>query len=322
MIRVLKPGLETTVQDHGRYGYYSIAFPPSGAMDFYSYTLGNLLVGNAKTAASLEITYLGPELEFLCETIIAITGAELPPKINGVPVPQWEAIRVKNGDLLSFDHLKSGARAYVAVAGGIETPPVMGSRSTYSLSGIGGYEGRSLKQGDMLPIGNMNNKSVTPGVTIPAQYTPHFRKTSEIRVLVGLCSYRFTEESKSLFFQTEWLITPDANRVGYRLKGERLAFVPREQPFGAGSNPSNVIDNFYPVGSIQIPDGIEPIVLLRDAVTAGGFVTLGSVITADLNIMAQAKTNEKIHFTAVTIEQALAAQKEMMEKIKQVEERI
>jgi len=152
-IRVKQPGLLTTVQDTGRFGEYSIGIPPSGAMDVFAYQVGNYLVGNEEGAAGLEITYLGPQLEFTENTVIAITGAEMPPKINGEEVPTWEALRVEEGDILSFDYLKSGARSYLAVAGGIDVPVFMHSRSTYTLIGLGGHEGRALQEGDELKVG-------------------------------------------------------------------------------------------------------------------------------------------------------------------------
>ncbi|MFC4766198.1 biotin-dependent carboxyltransferase family protein [Effusibacillus consociatus] len=322
MIKVVKPGLQTTVQDLGRIGYYEIGMPPSGAMDKYSFTIANLLVGNEENSATLEITYMGPELEFQQDTRIAITGGEIPPKVNGQPVPMWETLVIKKGDVLSFDFVKQGARVYLAVAGGIDVPLIMGSRSTYTLCGIGGFEGRALQAGDLLQIGNMQTKSVKPGTRIPFELIPQFAKTHEIRVLMGLCSYRLTEESKNRFLTIDWTVTPEANRVGYRFKGERLNFIPREQPFGAGSNPSNVVDLGYPIGSIQVPDGIEPIALLNDAVTGGGYATIATVISADLNRMAQIKTNEKARFVPVSLEQALAARKEVKSNIEKVKSAI
>jgi biotin-dependent carboxylase-like uncharacterized protein len=322
VIKVRKPGLQTTVQDRGRIGYYHIGLPPSGAMDPFAYTVGNLLVGNDENAASLEITYMGPELEFGEDTFISVTGAEIPPKINGEPIPMWEAVKVKAGDVLSFGIVKGGARAYVAVAGGIDVPVKLGSRSTYTLCGIGGYEGRPLKTGDVLKIGGQQVRRAEPGTRVPEEYWPSFSPFSEIRVMMGLCSYRLTEESKRTFLETEWTVTPEANRVGYRFKGTRLHFVPREQPFGAGSNPSNVVDLGYPIGSIQVPDGIEPIALLNDAVTGGGYATIATVISADLAKVGQMKTNEKARFVPVTREEALAARREEQKRIAEVKERI
>lgn len=315
MINVLKPGLFTTIQDYGRPGYYEIGLPPSGAIDKYSYAIGNLLVGNHENAASLEVTYMGPELEFLHDATIAITGGDIPPKVNGTVVPMWQTISVKAGDVLSFDFVKSGARVYIAVAGGIDVPIVMNSRSTYTPSAIGGLDGRTLRTGDNLKIGSLKEISVKIGAKIPSEYIPDFSNHHEIRVVIGLCSYRLTEDSMNRFLNIEWTVTPEANRIGYRFKGERLAFKPRQQPFGAGSNPSNVVDVGYPVGSIQVPDGIEPIALLNDAVTGGGYATIATVISTDLDLMAQIKINEKVHFVAVSLEDALNVRKTTRERL-------
>ncbi|MGG0940201.1 biotin-dependent carboxyltransferase family protein [Brevibacillus centrosporus] len=318
MIKVIKPGLQTTVQDKGRIGFYEIGMPPSGAMDQYSYTVANLLVGNQPHAAVLEITYLGPELLFEKDMHISLTGGNMPPKINGEPVPMWETLAVREGDVLSFDFVKSGARVYLAVEGGIDVPVIMNSRSTYTLIGIGGFEGRPLAAGDVLQTGEMKEKEVRAGSKISDADIPSFGKTHEIRVVVGLCSYRLTEESKQSFLQTEWTVTPEANRIGYRHRGERLQFVEREQPFGAGSNPSNVTDLGYPIGSIQVPDGVEPIVLLHDAVTGGGYATIATVISSDLNRMGQIKTNEKVRFVSVSMSEALQARRETQEKLRRI----
>lgn len=320
MIKVLKPGLDTTVQDNGRIGYYELGMPPSGAMDQFSYTVGNWLTGNQDGAASLEITYMGPELEFQQDAIIAITGAELPPKINKESVSMWETVHVKSGDILTFDFVKGGARSYLSVAGGIDVPKVMQSRSTYTLIGIGGFEGRSIKQGDILHVGKDVEKSVKQGTQIPTEHIPQFTKHHEIRAVLGLCSYRLTDYSKEHFFDIDWTVTPEANRVGYRFKGEKVDFIPREQPFGAGSDPSNVVDLGYPVGSIQIPGGVEPIALLNDAVTAGGYVTVATIISTDLNRIAQTKTNEKVKFESITHNQALEARRKHKNKLMNIKE--
>lgn len=322
MIHIISPGLQTTVQDNGRIGFYEVGMPPSGAMDKYSYQVSNLLVGNNESAATLEITYLGPTLEFEEDAVIALTGGEIPPKINGEPVPMWETLAVKAGDQLSFDFVKQGARVYLAVAGGIDVPLIMDSRSTYTLCGIGGLEGRPLQENDKLAIGNECIRTVQAGTRIADHLIPTFSKKHEIRVVLGLCSYRLTEESKERFFSIDWSVTPEANRVGYRFKGERLSFVEREQPFGAGSNPSNVVDLGYPIGSIQVPDGVEPIALLHDAVTGGGYATIATIISADLNKMGQIKTNESVRFVSVTMEEALAARKELKNKIAEVKQQL
>ncbi|HIV73827.1 MAG TPA: biotin-dependent carboxyltransferase family protein [Candidatus Pseudogracilibacillus intestinigallinarum] len=322
MIKVLQPGLQTTVQDIGRIGHYEVGMPPSGAMDKYAFTTSNLLVGNDENSAVLEITYMGPKLQFEEDAVIAITGGEIPPKINDEPVAMWETLEIKGGDVLSFDFVKGGARVYLAVRGGIDVPVIMESRSTYTLCGIGGLDGRQLQEGDTLAIGNEAKVDVQIGQAIDASLIPTYGKSHEIRVIMGLCSYRLTEESKQKFFDLEWQVTPEANRVGYRFKGERLNFVEREQPFGAGSNPSNVVDLGYPIGSIQVPDGVEPIALLNDAVTGGGYVTIATIISTDLDKMAQIKSGEKVKFISLTIEEALEARKEVKEKLDQIRKQL
>lgn len=315
MIKVLKPGLETTVQDGGRVGLYEIGMPPSGAMDQYSFAIANQLVGNTENAATLEITYMGPSLEFQQDTKIAITGGDIQPKINNNQVPLWTTLAIKAGDVLSFDFVKFGARVYLAIKGGIQVPLVFNSRSTYTLCGIGGYQGRALKEGDILQVGINSEMNVPVKTTIPASFIPKYSKFHDIRVVFGLCSYRLTEESKEKFLTTEWIVTPEANRVGYRFKGDPLQFVPRKQPFGAGSNLSNVVDLGYPIGSIQV-NGIEPIALLHDAVTGGGYATIATIISTDLSRMAQVKTNDRVRFVSVTIDEAIQARKEQKEKLR------
>ncbi|HLR72152.1 MAG TPA: biotin-dependent carboxyltransferase family protein [Pseudogracilibacillus sp.] len=322
MINVIQPGLQTTVQDSGRIGHYEVGMPPSGAMDNYSYRISNLLVGNDESAAALEITYIGPVLEFESDTIIALTGGEMPPKLNENPIPMWEAVPVKAGDRLSFDFVKQGARVYLAVAGGIDVPLIMNSRATYTLCGIGGYEGRALQENDQLKIGNAQVRASKAGDRINKKHIPTFSKQHEIRIIPGLCNYRLTEESKQRFLDVIWTVTPEADRVGYRFKGERLNFVEREQPFGAGSDPANVVDQGYPIGSIQLPDGVEPIALLNDAVTGGGYVTIGTIISSDLNKMAQIKTGEKVKFVSVNLEEALKARTEVKDSLNKIREQL
>jgi len=317
-IRVKSPGLLTTVQDSGRFGEYDIGMPPSGAMDVFSYGVGNYLVGNEDGAAGLEITYFGPELEFTEDAVIAVTGAEMPPKINGEEAPTWETLQVREGDVLSFDYLKNGARSYLAVAGGVDVPVFMHSRSTYTLIGLGGHEGRALKEGDELQIGNARNGEARIGKRVQDDHIPRYTKGTELRVIIGLASYRLTEESMQEFLNVEWTVTPDADRVGYRYRGGELGFVEREQPAGAGADPANVVDFGYPIGSIQVPGGVEPIVLMNDAVTGGGYATIGTVISADRDRLAQSKTNDKTRFRSIELEEALAAREDRRKRLAEI----
>ena len=317
-IRVVQPGLLTTVQDTGRFGEYAIGMPPSGAMDVFSYQVGNYLVGNEEGAAGLEITYFGPELTFTEDPVIAITGADMPPKINGEEVPTWETLGVREGDVLSFDYLKNGARSYLAVAGGIDVPVFMHSRSTYTLIGLGGHEGRALQEGDELAVGEDGDRSERVGTAVAREQLPAFYDETELRVIIGLASYRLTEESMQEFLNTTWTVTPDADRVGYRYRGGELKFVEREQPAGAGADQANVVDFGYPIGSIQVPGGVEPIVLLNDAVTGGGYATIGTVISADRDKLAQTKTNDKTRFRSVDLDEALRAREERRQQMAEI----
>lgn len=319
MIRVVEGGLSTTIQDSGRFGLYHLGVPPSGALDGFSYHVGNMLVGNAEGAASLEATYLGPTLEFTEDAIVAVTGADLPPSVDGEEKPTWEAFEVKAGATLSFSYLRGGARAYVSVAGGIDIAEVLGSRSTYTLTGVGGYEGRAVTSGDELAVGQppANGKSRI-GARVAEEDRPAFSKEVELRVMMGLCAYRLTDETVEGFLAAEWTITPDADRVGYRYRGIELEFVEREPPFGAGHDPSNVVDLGYPIGSIQVPGGVEPILLLNDAVTGGGYATIGTVVSADLDRVAQSKTHEKTRFRSVSLEEALQARAERRRRLEKI----
>jgi biotin-dependent carboxylase-like uncharacterized protein len=309
-IKVLKPGLATTVQDLGRPGYYHIGIPLSGGMDRHALTAANLLVGNAKGAAVLEAVFMGPELGFTDDAMVAITGAELPPKLDGEPRESWASIKVKRGQKLSFDFLKKGARAYIAVAGGIDVPVVLGSRSTYTLGAIGGFKGRKLEAGDELPVGAAAT-AVKEGRTVEEKLRGlPMAMPTELRVMPGLYWHRITDAAGVGFFSDTWKVAPEADRIGCRFKGGKpLEFVPRAPPFGAGSDPSNITDACYPYGSIQVPGGTEPIVLHRDAVSGGGYFMVGTVISSDMDMIGQLQPNTPVRFVKVEMDQALAARK-------------
>jgi biotin-dependent carboxylase-like uncharacterized protein len=314
-IEVLKPGLSTTVQDLGRPGYYHLGIPVSGGMDRFALRAANLLVGNEEGDAVLEVVFLGPQLRFGTDAVVAVTGAELPPKLDGVPCDTWTTIAVKADQVLSFDFLKTGARAYVAVSGGIDVPLVLGSRSTYALGALGGLDGRALKVGDILPLGAKRN-SVPAGRTVAAEFRPARSTPVQLRVLPGLYNDRVTAESAANFYADTWKVAPEADRIGYRFRGGHpIGFEPRVPPFGAGSDPSNVVDCCYPYGSIQIPGGTEPIVLHRDAVSGGGYFMLGAVISADMDLIGQMQPHTPTRFVQVDMATALEARHDRRRRI-------
>lgn len=305
-VNVIKPGLLTTIQDMGRPGYFHLGIPIGGAMDRMALRAANLLVGNDEGAAGLEAVFMGPELEFTEDATVAVTGAELPIMVDGDEQPGWTSLEVKAGQKLSFGYLKSGARAYIAISGGIDTPPALGSRSTYAIGALGGVEGRAIAAGDSLPLGKDGGGK--PGASIGAELRRNPGSPVELRVLPGLYWHRITEKAQKGFFDDEWKVAPEADRMGYRFRGGNpLEFVEREQPFGAGSDPSNIVDGCYPYGSVQVPGGTEPIVLHRDAVSGGGYFMIGTVISADMDLIGQMQPHTPVKFVEVDMPTALQA---------------
>ena len=320
-VRVLKPGLSTTVQDLGRPGYYHIGIPISGGMDRFALRCANMLVGNKETLALLEAVFMGPELLFTDVATVAVTGAELPPKVNGELRETWTSFKVKKGDVLSFDFLKKGARAYIAISGGIDVPVVLGSRSTYTLGALGGHQGRKLAEGDVLKIGK--GSAGKEGRSVPDKLRRGPSMPAELRMIPGLYWHRITVEAGRHFLEDTWKVAPEADRIGYRFKGGRkLEFVDREPPFGAGSDPSNIVDACYPYGSIQIPSGTEPIVLHRDAVSGGGYFMVGAVISADMDLIGQLQPHTPTKFVEVTMSQALKARRDRVKLLDLIRNKI
>jgi biotin-dependent carboxylase-like uncharacterized protein len=319
MLKVLEGGLQTTVQDAGRFGWYHIGMPPAGAMDQLSFRVGNMLVGNRDDEAALEITFAGPVMETTEEALVAVTGADLRVELNGTRVPQWVAHRVRPGDRITCGQAQRGVRAYFCVSGGITIPPLLGSRSTYLLARFGGVEGRRLEAGDLLPVGPLRPEAdARVGRMIPSGFLPKLGKEIELRIIMGLCSYRLTEDSVEEFLTVKWEVSTEADRVGYRLRGPAFRFKDREPPFGAGSDASNVVDVGYPVGSVQVPGGQEAILLMRDAVTGGGYATIGTAIQCDLDLLAQAPPGSKVTFRAVDVDEAMRARREYRARISAV----
>lgn len=321
MIRVAQPGLYTSVQDRGRFGFYGLGFPPSGSMDRFSSEVANVLVGNDVDAAVLETTFMGPTLEFETSATIAITGADATFTIDGSAVPLWTAFSVEAGQTLNFSGLGSGARNYLAFRGGIDCPPIMGSRSTYVASHLGGISGGTLLAGDTFSTGDTSRcKNVSIGRELPDSLRPRFADQQEIRIVEGLCHYLLSDESKWDLLHETFSVSTEANRIGYRLSGKPFTFIEREQPFGAGSDPSNVVNLGYPVGSLQSPSGAELICLMRDAVTGGGYATLATVISTDLDLLAQMKFPESVRFESVTLEQAIESRTERRARLATIEQ--
>lgn len=312
-IEVRKPGLSTTIQDGGRCGYYHLGIPPSGALDQYSLAAANALVGNGADAAALEIVYMGPELRFTGPAVVAVTGAEIAPRVNGEARPQWESFDVAEGEVLDFDYLKGGARAYLAVSGGLDTRIDLGSRATYVIGSLGGVDGRPIAEGDVLPIGS--GGSGHSGLVVPSELRPAMSKDVEVRVVMGLYDHRLTDKGRAAFLDTTWTLTTVADRMGFRYGGGELETVDREPPFGAGQDPSNIVDAPYPIGSIQVPGGVQPIVLHRDAVSGGGYMMVATVLSGDLDVVAQSAPRTRTRFVEVDLETALGIRADRRRRI-------
>ena len=325
MLEVIEAGLQTTVQDIGRQRGQSLGIPPSGAQVSLALRLANLLVGNPPGgalllrddpgAAGLEMLLIGAKLGALAECVVALTGADMTPAINGEPAPPWTALHLKIGDVLSFAPPRHGARAYLAVHGGIDVPLYLGSRATHVRGGFGGYQGRALQKGDRLPIGPARHAlSELVGRRIPDELIPRHRAPWRVRVVPGPEDYLFAPDSVETFFTAEWRLNAKADRTGFRYIGPQLGFKPGKRPEyliqDAGADPSNiVIDPGAPVGTIQVPSGVEPIVLGVDAPSIGGYARIGVVITPDMSRIGQTRPGELTRFLAVTHEEAVRALK-------------
>ncbi|QZY54187.1 biotin-dependent carboxyltransferase family protein [Crassaminicella profunda] len=305
-IKILNPGLLTTVQDEGRVGYQQFGVPVSGVMDYFSYKVANILVGNDEKEAVLEVTMLGPQIIFEEGTVIAITGGKLSPMINGKAIPMWKSIHVKKDDQLSFGGMKEGCRSYIAFAGGINVPEIMGSKSTYMKGKIGGYEGRPLKKGDKLKIGSPKESLLKlTGRAVSAKYIPEYKNSLEVRVLLGPQEEYFTEKGIETFLSQSYTVTNECDRMGFRLDGEEI-----EHKEGA-----DIISDGIAFGAIQIPGHGKPIIMMADRQTTGGYTKIANVIYADLERIAQAKPGDIISFKKVSIEEAQSILKEVEERI-------
>ncbi|WP_338450029.1 biotin-dependent carboxyltransferase family protein [Niallia oryzisoli] len=315
MIEVMEPGLWTTVQDMGRHGQYHLGVSPSGAADKYSYMIGNLLVGNPEHLAALEMTLIGGEYTFQKDSIIALTGAPMEAYLNNKPISFWEAHQVQEGDYLIIKECRLGVKSYLCIAGGINVPDVMGSKSTYELSQIGGFQGRKLQAGDIIDINEpLSDAMLQVGKTIPSEYIPDFPDFQELRVTLGITGYLMDDMALKTFLNSEWTVSQESNRVAYRYKGPKVSFSERP-PFGAGNSFSNVVDIAYPIGAVLFTNEEELIVLQNDATTGGGFITIGTVISPDLDLIAQSRPLSKCRFIAVTIDQAIQARNERKQKL-------
>lgn len=292
-IRILKGGMMTTVQDLGRNGYQSQGFSVAGAMDVRSLKIANLLLDNPENEAVLEITLIGPTLEFTSATIIAITGGDFQPQINGKPAPMYTALYMNKGDILKFGSARTGSRGYIAFSSYLEIPVVMGSRCTNLKSKIGGFKGRKLQAGDYMNF------------RIKRRYLPFFlsrklegddfdQEETTLRVIMGPQDDLISKQGVETFLNSEYTVTSDFDRMGCRLEG----------PFIAPKKTSDIISDGIAFGAIQVPSHGKPIILLSDRQTTGGYAKIATVASVDIPKLVQRKTDHKVHFKAITVQEA------------------
>lgn len=307
-IRVLKGGMLTTVQDLGRTGYQSQGFSVAGVMDVRSFKIANLLLDNPENEPVLEFTLIGPTLEFTSATIIAITGGDFQPTVNGEPVPMYTALYMNKGDILKFQSARTGSRGYIAFSSYLDVPVVMGSRCTNLKSKIGGFKGRKLQTGDYMNF------------RIKRRYLPYFlsrklelpdaaefeKDETVLRVVMGPQDNLFSKQGVETFLNSEYTVTSDFDRMGCRLEG----------PYIAPKKASDIISDGIAFGSIQVPAHGKPIILLADRQTTGGYAKIATVASVDIPKLVQRKTDHKIRFQAVTVQEA---QKLYMEELKELD---
>jgi antagonist of KipI len=289
---VLAPGGFTTVQDKGRFGFQQMGVPVCGVLDTFASDTANLLVGNDTLRAVLEITVMGPSLKCLAPMDIAVTGAKMDMTLNGRPAAQWQSIRVTPGDVLTISQVQAGCRACLAVTGGIKVPPVMGSCSTYVGGGFGGFMGRALKAGDILDA--HGGDRLTRERVVPASLVPDYPSHVLLRAVPGPQD-DFFDPGATPLFTTEYMVTPKADRMGYRLQGEKI-------PIKAGMPKSIVSEPSMP-GGIQIPADEQPIILLVEQ-TVGGYAKIATVISTDISKLAQATPGDTMSFERVDLKTA------------------
>ena len=293
IIKVIQPGMLSTIQDLGRYGYQRYGVPVSGAMDEFAMRSANLLVGNKQHLAGIEITLVGPHLKFLSPTFIAITGADISPTLNGKSISGWKAVKVEKGDELKFGKRVDGFRSYLTISGGIEVPLVMGSRSTYLKTSIGGLNGRPLSTGDILSTAPPDHDFT--GLQLPPGYkSPVYGGRHTIRVIPGPQQDRFDSDAITTLLSSRYTISEQSDRMGYKLKGPRIKH----------SEKADVISDGNPPGTIQVPGDGNPIILLSDRGTTGGYAKIATVISVDLGRLAQTVPGQSLGFKCVTLPEA------------------
>ena len=306
-IEIVQSGTYTTIQDYpGRVGYWHIGVPPSGPMDDYAFRMGNRIVGNGVAAAGIETTLMGPSIAFHADAVIAVTGAATDVTLDGEPVPLWTPVTVRAGQTLVVGRAQTGCRNYVLVRGGLDVPVYLGSRATFVLGAFGGHAGRCLRAGDVIAIGTDPTALAHPPLRAPARLIPTYADRWEIGVLYGPHGAPdfFTPQAIDAFFDTDWEVHYNANRLGVRLVGPKPTWS-RQDGGEAGLHPSNIHDCEYAIGSINFT-GDSPVILTRDGPSLGGFVCPATIVRAELWKVGQVKPGDRIRFKRMDFDAAVA----------------
>ena len=296
MIAVIQPGMMTTIQDEGRMDFLAFGLPRAGVMDRYAARMANLLCGNPINAAVLEMTMFGGAYKFENDGRIALCGADMQPKLNERPITAWAAVDVKAGDVLELGYATIGCRTYLAVRGGFDVPVIMGSRATYIRAEIGGLQGRKLKTGDKLPVGEAASPAIGP-VALNKDLIPDYPETFQLRVLFGPQEDLFAPEGRDGLLQSEYCISNEADRMGYRIEGPPIKHLAK----------ADIVSDALCRGAIQVPGNGQPIIMMSDCGTTGGYAKIATVIGSDIWKLAQGKPQDRIRFVICTDQEALEA---------------
>ena len=294
VLTIVRPGMLTTVQDLGRWGFQSRGVPVSGVLDWYSHRMANRMVGNDSARATLEVTLIGPHVRFDAETAFAVAGAEFRLTLDDAPIDMNRAVHARPGAILRFGERGRGARAYLALSGGIEVPPVLGSRSTHVLTAMGGHEGRALKAGDALQHGARSNGPHRITKNGNTGFDPLFTGGVRLRMIP------VDDRLAAQLTPRRFVISPRSDRMGYRLEGPAIAAAPSGELISAA----------VPTGAIQVPPAGHPILLMNDHATTGGYAIAGTVIAADLPLAGQLAPGDWVEFGECSIDAAMAALRE------------
>ena len=312
VFEVLEPGILTTIQDLGRYGFSQVGVPPSGALDTFALRVGNLLAGNKGREACLEITLMGFKIKALREVVIAITGGDLSPVLNEDPLEMWRTHLLVEGDIIQFKKVRTGCRAYFTVGGGFAVPRIMGSSSTYLSGKFGGFEGRALRRGDVLFAFDIPSPLNKLGLRFPGDWLPLWKKEAVfLRVLPGPQDHHFTERGFQIFCSSSYRVTPQSDRMGIRLEGPKIE--------RRSDVEESIISEGLISGAIQVPGDGKPIIILTELVT-GGYTKIATIISTDLQKVAQLKPGDYVRFKAVSVEEAHLLLREQEERLREFEE--